>query len=102
MDRSQVAESLELFLAERGRPLLRAAVLLTGSQQDGEDLLQAAFERLLKHWRTVQGDPGGYLRRTLYNLAADGWRRERTWRRKAHVNTPGRPPPCVTASNLGP
>lgn len=57
MDRDQVTVSLEVFLAERGRPLLRAAVLLTGSQQAGEDLLQAALERLLKHWREMQGDP---------------------------------------------
>lgn len=65
MDRAQVAESLELFLAERGRPLLRAAVLLTGSQQDGEDLLQAALERLLKHWRTVQAKDRTRLRGSI-------------------------------------
>jgi RNA polymerase sigma-70 factor (sigma-E family) len=80
-----VTGSLEVFLAERGQPLLRAAVLLTGSQQAGEDLLQAALERLLKHWRDMNGDPEGYLRRTLYHLAADGWRRDRAWRRKVHL-----------------
>jgi RNA polymerase sigma-70 factor (sigma-E family) len=72
---------LEAFLAERGEPLLRTAVLLAGSRDAGEDLLQAALERLLGHWRTVVGDPEGYLRRTLYNLAADGWRRQRAWQR---------------------
>src|SRR5258708_2382317 len=46
----------------------------------GEALLQAALERLLRHWRKVEGDPEGYLRRTIYNLAADGWRRQRRWR----------------------
>ena len=30
----------------------------------------------------IEGDPEGYLRRTLYNLAADGWRRQRAWRRR--------------------
>ena len=30
----------------------------------------------------IVGDPEGYLRRTLYNLAADGWRRQRAWRRR--------------------
>jgi RNA polymerase sigma-70 factor (sigma-E family) len=69
---------LETFLAERGRPLLQAAKLLTGSQEAAEDLLQAALERLLKHWHKIDGDPEGYLRRTMYNLAADGWRRRRT------------------------
>jgi RNA polymerase sigma-70 factor (sigma-E family) len=66
--------SLERLLAERGQHLLRAAVMLTGSRADGEDLLQAALERLLRNWRRVETDPEGYLRRTLYNLAADGWR----------------------------
>jgi RNA polymerase sigma-70 factor (sigma-E family) len=73
---------LESFLAERGEPLLRTAVLLTGSKEAGEDLLQAGLERLLRHWSAIDGDPEGYLRRTLYNLAADGWRRQRAWRRR--------------------
>ena len=73
---------LESFLAERGEPLLRTAVLLTGSKEAGEDLLQAGLERLLRHRSAIVGDPEGYLRRTLYNLAADGWRRQRAWRRR--------------------
>ena len=71
---------LEQFLAERGAHLLRTAILLTGSKEAGEDLLQAALERLLRRWRTIDGDPEGYLRRTIYNLAADGWRRTGRWR----------------------
>ena len=57
-----------------------AAVALTGSRTDGEDLLQAALERLLQNWSRVDTDAEGYLRRTLYNLAADGWRRRGRWR----------------------
>ena len=76
---------LESFLAERGEPLLRTAVLLTGSKEAGEDLLQAGLERLLRHWSRIDGDPEGYLRRTLYNLAADGWRRQRAWRRRLRL-----------------
>jgi len=78
------AADLEQLLADRGAQLMRAAVLLTGSQQDGEDLLQAALERLLRRGR-IEGSTEGYLRRTLYNLAADGWRRQGTWRRKLPV-----------------
>jgi DNA-directed RNA polymerase specialized sigma24 family protein len=51
---------------------MRTAVLLTGSRQDGEDLLQAGLERLLRRARRIEGSPEGYLRRTMYNLAADG------------------------------
>jgi RNA polymerase sigma-70 factor (sigma-E family) len=75
-------DQLERLLADRGPQLLRAAVLLAGSQQDGEDLLQAALERLLRHGRRLAGSPEAYLRRALYNLAADGWRRNGTWARK--------------------
>ncbi len=71
---------LERLLDERGQQLMRAAVALTGSRADGEDLLQAALERLVQNWRRVDTDPEGYLRRTLYNLAADGWRRRGRWR----------------------
>ena len=58
------AGSLERLLDERGQHLLRAAVALAGSRADGEDLLQAALERLVRNWHRVQTDPEGYLRRT--------------------------------------
>jgi RNA polymerase sigma-70 factor (sigma-E family) len=81
---------LELFLAERGELLLRTAVLLAGgSKEAGEDLLQAALERLLRRWRTIEGDPEGYLRRTLYHLAADNWRQQRAWRTRLRLLQPG-------------
>jgi RNA polymerase sigma-70 factor (sigma-E family) len=82
-DRS-VAE-LEGFLAERADHLLRTAVLLTGSREAGEDLLQTAVERLLQRWRRFDGDPEGYLRRTLCNLAIDDHRRAGRWRQKERL-----------------
>ncbi|HSZ41497.1 MAG TPA: SigE family RNA polymerase sigma factor [Trebonia sp.] len=82
-DRS--AAELECFLAERADHLLRTAVLLTGSREAGEDLLQTAVERLLRKWRRFDGDPEGYLRRTLCNLAIDGYRRAGVWRQKEHL-----------------
>ena len=77
--------ALELLLAERGTQLMRTAVLLAGGRQDGEDLLQAALERLIRQGRRITGSPEGYLRRILYNLAADRWRRQEAWRRKLPV-----------------
>jgi RNA polymerase sigma-70 factor (sigma-E family) len=77
----QRVENLEEFLARRGQVLLRTAALLTGSVQAGEDLLQAAIERLLRQ-RSRVDDPEGYLRRTLCNLATDEFRRQSRWRRK--------------------
>lgn len=85
MGSDRAAADLELFLAERGEPLLRTAVLLAGSREAGEDLLQAALERLLRRWRTIEGDPEGYLRRTLYHLAADNWRQQRVRRTRLRL-----------------
>ena len=65
---------LERFWAEHGGHLLRAAVLLTGSREAGEDLLQAAMERVLAEWSAIEGDPEPHVRRAIYRLAAHGWR----------------------------
>jgi RNA polymerase sigma-70 factor (sigma-E family) len=73
--------ALEQLLAARGGHLMKAAIALAGSRPDGEDLLQAALERLLRNYGRVHSDAEGYLRRTLYNLAADGWRRRGMVRR---------------------
>jgi RNA polymerase sigma-70 factor (sigma-E family) len=82
-DRS--AAELERFLAERADHLLRTAVLLTGSREAGEDLLQTAVERLLRRWRRFDGDPEAYLHRTLCNLAIDGYRRAGRWWQKERL-----------------
>ena len=76
---------LERFLAERADHLLRTAALLAGGRDAGEDLLQTAVERLLRRWRRFDGDPEGYLRRTLCNLAIDGKRRAGRWRQKERL-----------------
>jgi RNA polymerase sigma-70 factor (sigma-E family) len=84
---------LERFLAERADHLLRTAVLLAGTREAGEDMLQTAVERLLRRWRRFDGDPEGYLRRTLCNLAIDGHRRAGRWRQRERLlRTDLRPP----------
>jgi RNA polymerase sigma-70 factor (sigma-E family) len=93
MGENRAIGELERFLAERADPLMSTAVLLTGSRDAGQDLLQAALERLLRHWRTLDGDPEGYLRRTLYNLAADGVRRQGRLKGKLRLLGAGTPPP---------
>jgi RNA polymerase sigma-70 factor (sigma-E family) len=92
MEADRAVADLELFLAERGEPLLRTAVLLAGSKEAGEDLLQAALERLLRRWRTIEGNPEGYLRRTLYHLAADSWRQQRARRKQLRLLRSGADP----------
>jgi len=89
MELDRAVAGLEVFLAERGDHLLRTAVLLAGGKEAGEDLLQAALERLLRRWPTIEGNPEGYLRRTMYHLAADRWRQQSSWRRQLRLLRPG-------------
>jgi RNA polymerase sigma-70 factor (sigma-E family) len=90
---------LERLLAERGTQLMRVAIALTGDRQSGEDLLQAGLERVLRKPRTVESDTEGYLRRVLYNLAADGWRRRGRWRQRLPLLRPA--PGEATADATG-
>lgn len=85
MSQDQRLEDLEKFLADRGQGLMRTAVLLTGNVETAEDLLQTALERMLRKGSQLDGDPEGYLRRTLCNLATDGFRRQGRWRRRLPV-----------------
>ncbi len=82
LDRDPEDGELERLLAVRGNVLMAIAIALTGDHADAEDLLQAALERLLRQRRDIAASAEAYLRRTLYNLAADGWRRRGVWRRK--------------------
>jgi RNA polymerase sigma-70 factor (sigma-E family) len=89
---------LEDLLTVRGEGLLRAAIMLAGSHADGEDLLQAALERVYRHWGRIDGDPEGYLRRTLYHLAADGWRRQGILRTRLRLLRPPAEGPDETSA----
>jgi DNA-directed RNA polymerase specialized sigma24 family protein len=84
LERDPVGAELEWLRADRGNWLMAIAIALTGDRADAEDLLQTALERLLRHRRDITGTEA-YLRRTLYNLAADGWRRRGAWQRKIPI-----------------
>jgi RNA polymerase sigma-70 factor (sigma-E family) len=58
---------------------LRVARLLTGDQDQAEELLQDCLVRLYARWRRVagSGDPRAYLRRMLVNARVSRWRRFR-------------------------
>lgn len=70
-------EGLDTLVARRGGALLATATLLAGGPAAGEDLLQAALERVMRHWPRVKDEPEIYLRRTIYHLAVDQWRARR-------------------------
>lgn len=65
----------EQFVLDRSTALLRLAVLLVGDRGHAEDLLQTALLRAAQRWRWARDHPEAYVRRTLVNLARDGWRR---------------------------
>src|SRR5262249_59307052 len=98
----RAAGELDRFLSERADLLMRTAVLLTGSRDAAQDLLQTALERLLRHWHSLDGDPEAYLRRTLYNLAADGFRRRGRLQRKPLPLRAEAQAPAAAAAPVGP
>jgi RNA polymerase sigma-70 factor (sigma-E family) len=84
-------EEFDSFVGARSGALLRTAHLLTGDRGHAEDLLQQALERLYRHWGRIDGDPEGYVRRTLVNLAADRWRRRSRRPQEAGQELPDTP-----------
>jgi RNA polymerase sigma-70 factor (sigma-E family) len=73
VDAGTQAEYLD-FVAQATPSLFRIAYALTGRQQDAEDLLQTALERLVPRWRRVE-DPTAYVRRIMYHEHIGRWRR---------------------------
>jgi DNA-directed RNA polymerase specialized sigma24 family protein len=59
MDSERPIEQIEELLAVRGGHLRRTATLLAGGPEDGEDLLQAALERMFRRRRAAIADPRG-------------------------------------------
>src|SRR3954451_9909598 len=97
MDSERPIAEIEALLAAKGEHLRRTATLLAGGPDNGEDLLQEALERMFRRWRAAISDPEGYLRRTMYNLAADGWRRRQSWQAKVPLLSQ----PAATAGPMG-
>ena len=74
------ARSLEEFISERGRRLLRAAWLLTGDAGHAEDLLQTALAKCWDRFEDLGDDATfeAYLRTTLHRTYISWWRK-RSW-----------------------
>lgn len=85
-------DAFDAFVRARYAELLRFARALTGSTEDGADLLHDALASTLLAWRRVesQGDPEGYVRRAMVNRNISVWRRRR--RERDHVATMQAPP----------
>lgn len=74
--------SVEEFIAQNSRLLLRSAWLLTGNWASAEDLVQTSLVQSWLHWDAIKADaPDFYVRRVLMNTFLSGqrrlWTRER-------------------------
>ncbi|MFN8190512.1 MAG: SigE family RNA polymerase sigma factor [Nocardioidaceae bacterium] len=66
------------FFAARCRRLQQVGFALCGDWLQAEELTQATFVRLYRHWGKVsRGNPDAYARRVLTNLYLDRARRNR-------------------------
>lgn len=72
-ERGALGDPAALFHA-RYEPMLRLAVLLTGSRAVAEDLVQDCFVRLIESWDRVE-QPAAYLRTSVVNACRDHGRR---------------------------
>jgi RNA polymerase sigma-70 factor (sigma-E family) len=73
------AEDFHSFVETRSAALFRGALVLTGSREAAEELVQETLERTCRRWRTIAAKdaPDAYVRRIMVNLANDRWQRFR-------------------------
>jgi RNA polymerase sigma-70 factor (sigma-E family) len=69
----------EKFMAARWQALVRAAYVLTGNQQDAEDVAQTALTNAYSVWPRIRraDDVTVYVHRILINVYRTAWRRKR-------------------------
>ncbi len=68
--------SVEEFIAQNSRLLLRSAWLLTGNWASAEDLVQTSLVQSWLHWDAIKADaPDFYVRRVLMDTFPSGQRR---------------------------
>ena len=75
--RPATAGAFDAWATARVPALLRFAYVVTGSQAEAEDAVQAALERALPRWDRIARaeDPDAYVRRMVVNAHVSLWRR---------------------------
>jgi len=75
--RAGTTEAFDAWASARVPALLRFAYVVTGSQAEAEDAVQAALERALPRWDRISRaeDPDAYVRRMVVNAHVSLWRR---------------------------
>jgi RNA polymerase sigma-70 factor (ECF subfamily) len=87
------ARSFDDFYRGTNVRLVRYGYAMTGDLAEAQDIVQEAYTRAWRHWRTVVGHPApeAWMRLTISRLATDRWRRISGWRAALHRSGPPEP-----------
>ncbi|QWC87018.1 SigE family RNA polymerase sigma factor [Nocardioidaceae bacterium] len=88
---AELEADFEAYVADRWTPLVRFATLLTRSEPDAEDLVQAALVKAASRWERLADHPEPYVRTVIAREHVSRWRRHRG-RVVAHAEIPEPPP----------
>lgn len=95
-------DTFESFFREHYASVVRALVLVAGSEAEAEDLAQEGFARALERWERVRTmeSPVGYVYRTAFNLNRNRLRHlARSLRRRTDPAPEGDPASEVETRN---
>jgi RNA polymerase sigma-70 factor (ECF subfamily) len=87
------AQAFDVFYRDTSIRMVRYGYALTGELAEAQDIVQEAYTKAWRHWRTVAVHPApeAWLRLTISRLATDRWRRLSGWR--AVLSRTGPPEP---------
>jgi RNA polymerase sigma-70 factor (ECF subfamily) len=76
------AGTFDEFYRDTSTRMVRYGYAMIGDRADAQDLVQEAYTRAWRHWRSVAVHPApeAWVRLTVNRLAADRWRRLRSRR----------------------
>jgi RNA polymerase sigma factor (sigma-70 family) len=74
---ARVDDEFDDFYATQRIPMTRLAYLLTGSVAIAEEIVQDAFEQMVRRWAVIE-QPAAYLRTSVVNGARSWGRRQRS------------------------